>query len=214
MEVWLVRHGEAETNLTNKDFIAGRSNWAELTPLGIMQSCSLRPFLNNISFDKVFCSPAVRAQATARYAISKKPILVPQILEINLGSWEGMPRNKVYTKSLLKKLKKDEWRFLPPHGESQEQVFKRTYEFLIKELSSLSDNSRIICFTHGYVIKFLLAGLSLVSKNGVFRLPIANSSITILSYNDGVFSLKLKNNTDHLLKLNISSRPGIYEKEG
>ncbi len=214
VEFWLIRHAESEVNLMNREFVAGRSSWAELTPHGIAQASALKLYVkkNNIQFSKVICSPTIRAQQTARFGIPQSvDYISPLITEINLGSWEGQFRHEVYTKNILKQLKKDSWNFLPPHGESQKDVFERTLSLLQQEISSSKKNDRVAVITHGYVIKFLLSGLNFVPKNTAFTIPIGNTSITVVEFSQASFKEKVRNNLLHLQELGLHYRGGVYE---
>lgn len=214
VEFWLIRHAESEVNLLNREFVAGRSSWAELTPHGIEQASALKMYLkkNKIKFSKVICSPTVRTQQTARFGIPQKvDYISPLITEINLGSWEGEFRHEVYTKDVLKQLKKDSWNFLPPDGESQKAVFERTLSLLQQEINQSNPEDKLVLITHGYVIKFLLAGLNFTPKNTAFKIPIGNTSITLVEFSQASFKEKVRNSTTHLQELGLYHRRGVYE---
>jgi probable phosphoglycerate mutase len=88
-EIYLVRHGETEWNLQRRYQGSGDS---PLTEKGINQAKALNQFLKEITFDKIYSSPANRALHTAQI-ITGKPLseitVVKEFQEINLGKWEG-----------------------------------------------------------------------------------------------------------------------------
>lgn len=48
--------------------------------------------------------------------------ITEQLLELDMGEWEGGERSVCYSPANLEIITKDVWRFAPPGGESQQQV--------------------------------------------------------------------------------------------
>lgn len=209
IELYLVRHAESEMNLIQDGVIGGRSNWAELTPKGITQAKNLGKYFleNNLSFDKVYSSPAIRAQQTARYCLEemkelRKPIeLDEQILELSQGDWEGKNRDSIYQRpNISKMLEQDNWRLVPGdniYGESQKMVADRM-KYWIERIADKHREGKILAFTHGTAIKVCMAEIFKYEKSTAYKIPIDNTSITHLEigkYNNIV--LKHLNHMPH-----------------
>ena len=158
-ELYLVRHAESEMNVIQDEIISGRSNWAELTSKGISQAKNLGKYFleNNFSFDKIYSSPAIRTQQTARYCLEemkelRRPIeLDEQILELSQGDWEGKNRASIYQRPDISKiLEKDNWKLIPGdkiYGESQKMVADRM-KYWIERISDKHKDGKILAFTH------------------------------------------------------------------
>src|SRR3989344_5078569 len=126
LNLYLFRHAESQMNL-HPDIISGRVNETPLSPLGELQALWLGQRLQNeeILFDQIYSSTAVRAQQTAM--IASKQIEYPlenilsseKLLELDQGDWEGQPRVKIYTPQVLAEINRDNWNFAPKNGESQ-----------------------------------------------------------------------------------------------
>ena len=66
MRVYVIRHGESETNYKKQ-----WTGWSDvhLTDKGKEDAKKARDFLKHISFDKIFASDLVRAVETAKIAL-------------------------------------------------------------------------------------------------------------------------------------------------
>lgn len=89
MKLYLIRHGESETNL------AGQwTGWldAALTEKGLADARGVRPLLAGIPFDKIYASDLSRARRTAEEAIPGCRYEVTELLrEIHVGELGGRP---------------------------------------------------------------------------------------------------------------------------
>ena len=108
LELYFIRHAECEAN-THPEIIGGRSNSSPLTANGKEQARKLYQRLNNINFDEIFCSPAVRAIETARIGIGslEKIIITDKLQELDQGEWTGKVRKDTYTPETLEIISKD-----------------------------------------------------------------------------------------------------------
>lgn len=94
MKVWVIRHGESETN---KEGLW--TGWldAPLTENGRKQALALRTLLSDKRFDKVFTSDLTRAKETAEIALPGCEYEETALLrEVNVGSIAGKPLRVVY----------------------------------------------------------------------------------------------------------------------
>ena len=83
MKLYMVRHGQSETNLARKF-----TGWAQvnLTEKGVEDAKRAGEFLKGRPFDRIYSSDLIRAVQTAQYAISGcEPVQLPQLREIGLG---------------------------------------------------------------------------------------------------------------------------------
>lgn|GEM_PF-3229872 len=206
--IFLVRHGESESNVHYRENIGifrkirvyGQSNWCELTEVGKIQSKALGKHLkqyfkeNNLNLDKIYSSPAIRAQQTARHVFNQlypnrwvKYEIRAEIAEIDQGDWEGQFDYKARPPRIKEQIKNENWFHKPPRGESQQDVYERFMCFIIEILKS--DYKNILVVTHENAIKFLLTGIFKWDKENAFRLKYPLASSTVLECYKGVFKI-------------------------
>lgn len=108
VRLYLIRHGESEMN-TASHLLGGQSNSCALTSRGQMQAHLLgqRIKFDNVNFDQVYSSTAVRAISTAQLALrsagreQQKVQQEDALLEQGQGEWEGKHREEVYTPKVM-----------------------------------------------------------------------------------------------------------------
>lgn len=164
VELWLVRHGET---IENANGIL--SGWieAQLSPKGIAQAKTLRPFLKRVRFDGAFVSPLQRAVDTAHYA-GMDPVVVEAIKEFSYGDYDG--KN---LKDVPEQWVKDLYAFndfQSPNGETIVEVQARATRF-IQTLAP----GRYILFCHGGTIR------SIVQKLGCDRF-LENGTVIVIDW--------------------------------
>lgn len=214
LELFLIRHAESETNRNHPDMICGRSSWAELTEDGINQSIALgkRLLSEDLNFDAVYVSPAVRTQQTARYCfetigdIYQSRKMEPELLELNQGDWEGKNRQEIYSRpSVRKALDTDNWNYIPGDqikGESQSMVARRMSQWLEK-VKGIHGSGKIAAFTHGLTIKYLIAELLDMDRSVAYKTPIGNASFSMIVIEEDSYSCPVINDIGHLTTENL-----------
>src|SRR3989344_5611429 len=198
IDLYLIRHAECENNI-NSYLIWGRSNNSPLTKNGIKQAMYLETRLKreNIKFDKVYSSPAIRALETAKLSVNYNLddiIISENLQELDQGDWVGKLREEAYNKETLMEIDKDCWNFKAPNGESQAEVEERIYDVVKKNV--INNGNKITAFyTHGVAIKCLLRRLMNLDHRITWRIMIDNASITQLRYNNGLWwPMKINDN--------------------
>ncbi len=197
IDLYLIRHAECENNINNH-LISGRSNHSPLTKNGIKQAMLLGMRLKreNIKFDEVYSSPAIRTMETAKLSLGNIDdiIISDNLQELDQGDWVGRLREEVYSKETIKEIDKDCWNFRPPNGETQAEVQKRVYDVIKKNV--INNNDKITAFyTHGVAIKCLLKDVMNLDHRITWRIQIDNTSITQLRYDNGLWwPIKINDN--------------------
>ena len=110
VRLYFIRHAQSEANLVFET-ICGQNISSVLSPLGNEQSILLGKRLKyqNIKFDYLFCSTAMRAKQTAEIVLkimnvdASKLVTSSALLEQSQGHWEGMNRNYVIQQILCNK---------------------------------------------------------------------------------------------------------------
>mgnify|MGYP000996800865 CR=1 FL=1 len=186
IELYLIRHGESEANTIRK-YIGGRVSNSILTPKGIYQAKRLKRILriNNIKFDVIYSSSAIRAISTACLSVNPENSNInyfENLEEITMGDWSGKLRSKIYTPEVLEQIKKEQLDFKAPNGESQREVADRYEHFINTKVITLENNTKVAIYGHGYAFKCWLQRTLNFDWQYMFPMVLNNCSITKLSY--------------------------------
>ncbi len=181
MKVYVVRHGESETNKAHR-----WTGWLDvsLTEKGKKDALFARSILENVKFDKVYTSDLSRAIQTAEIAIPGCSYQkTPLIREMNVGNIAGKSSDAL-TPEMRRRIPQEGYTALG--GESQEQFGSRIREFMAS-LEAL-DCENVAVFSHAGCLKRMLSeivGTILPGKNVL----CANCTVAIFEYTDSVWRL-------------------------
>lgn len=174
MRVYIVRHGESETNLT-----ATYTGWmdVELTEKGKQDAQRAGTMLQNVKFDKIYSSDLRRAIHTAELAIPGCTYETsPMLREVCLGKLEGKP---IASLTDADRAEISQSGYTAFGGESKEEFHNRISNFL--EMLSNSELGTVGVFCHGGWLRGMLdqvIGLSLPRN----RICCNNCAIAIIEY--------------------------------
>ena len=149
MKIWMIRHGESETNKQGL-----WTGWldAPLTEKGREEALRVQSSLSGVSFDKIYSSDLVRAKRTADIAISGCEYeLSPLLREINVGDLAGQPIGRATDGSVQPSYVDGYAQF---GGETTAQ-FRERIESFMKTLECKTCEN-IAVFSHWGVIKTYL----------------------------------------------------------
>lgn len=170
MRIYVIRHGESETN--QRGCYTG---WMQvnLTEKGYEDAKSIRPFLQNVTFDRVYTSDLIRAKQTAETALPGCTYEESTLLrEYGMGTIEGQPAATVTVKN------RD---FTPFGGENLELVRARVKEFM--EEVTKTDAKNVAVFTHAGWMR-TVASIILQTEITKNVLHCGNCAIAILEVSD------------------------------
>ena len=200
MKLYLVRHGQTAWNAM------GRYQGTQDIPLdaeGIEQSKLLAKRLEGITWGGAISSDLMRAKQTAETALgsqSDQLQIWPEFREMNFGTWEGQPFEKVredYPEEVNQFLCHP-GQVRIPGGETAEEVQERVVQGIekMKTLSSPSENWLVT--SHGGTIRTLLCALMGKSLDEMWNIHQGNTAINILIYTNGKWEVECVNDTSHL----------------
>ena len=185
MKLYLIRHGESETN--SKRMWTG---WLDvnLTEKGIEEAKNVANFLKDVKFDKVYSSDLKRACKTCENAIPGCEYEKLEILrEINVGDLQGKTFeycNSTYGEPLEEHKKTGDYKSYG--GESVEEFSKRLHDFADIVLKSGAEN--VAAFTHGGVVsRFLTRVVGINAPIGL--MPCRNCTIAIFEHDGEKWTL-------------------------
>lgn len=201
-EFYFIRHAESEVNREGNK-IGGVSSWAEITDEGKEAARTAGRQFKSIPFDACYASDTIRTQQTARYFfehysnIYQRITLDPSLREKDQGDWTGRLRSEVYTPEMKALIN---WNFVPGDtikGESDAALAQRMVRW-VKAKVQEHPNQRVIVFSHGLAIKYLVAELMDIDRKQAPLIPLDNMSLTVVKYRDGEFSVPVLNDSNHL----------------
>ena len=179
--IYLIRHAEAEGNLYR---IAQGQYDSNLTDRGWRQVQALERRFANVQIDGVYASDLYRtcATATAVYRPKGLPLRrVPALREICVGDWEQRTWGDIYRQDPVKMedfdLHPERWQV--PGAETPRQVLERAMEAL-REIARANEGRTVAVFSHGYVIRLLLAALQGGTLEQLAQTPVGDN--TAVSY--------------------------------
>ena len=181
MKVYVIRHGESETNLQKR-----WTGWADvqLTEKGREDARRVGELLRDVAFDKVYTSDLSRAIETAKEAIPGCTYETDTLLrEINVGTLAKMPLS---TPTDEERERIAKYGYVDFGGETREELSGRINEF-IKRLEELNCEN-VALFSHaGWLCGMLNAVLgTTISRK---HLCCNNCTMGIFEYTDGVWRL-------------------------
>ncbi len=200
LELFLVRHGETESNLERR-----YQGWTEspLSALGMRQAEEAAFFFGSRAIDCIFCSDLKRAFNTARIigaGCGVEPVATPLLREINFGQWEGMTYEEIKKgwNGEVTRWFDDPFKRSAPGGETVEEVSKRMFAFLNSLAANGPRARRIIAVSHGGAIRAMLYRLLNLDRDSFWDLKIDNASISLVRKEGGRYLVDYYNRIDHL----------------
>jgi broad specificity phosphatase PhoE len=198
MRILLARHGQTEWNAIRR--FQGSSD-VGLSALGRRQAEALARAVRDRPLLAVYSSPLRRAVETAEHAVAGSALrltVVPELIELGLGDWEGRTVDEV------RALEGDPYRrwlaapldCAPPGSESLLGVCDRVRAAIdrIRLAHAPERDGEVLIVAHGGVISIYACHLLGLSLNALWRLRVDNASITTVAP-PRVISL---NDTSHL----------------
>lgn len=203
LEVYLVRHGETQSNL---DRVFQGHLDTSLTERGKEQAECVARTLERIRFDAIYSSDLARAADTARVIASRQNstdvVLNPGLREMHYGVLQGVPLNDA-ARVLEPYGIASHWEsgvfsargLAAPGGESVRQVRNRASRFIAQVDAEHApvDGQRILVVSHGGFLRVLVTvflGLPASQRNAF---AIDNCSITKLMREGGKTRLEFHN---------------------
>lgn len=188
MDIILIRHGQTEDN---KQRIFSRKD-IPLSDKGQEQIKKLRPFVETLTFHKVYVSPLNRTIETMEL-LGLDGEREERIQEIDFGLFEGRDYETIQ-KEFPKEAKMwddDYINYVTPKGESIKIAYERVTSFL-DEISKKNEDVLLVC--HEGVIRI---ALSWVFDNSeyFFKFKAENGSVNIINFQEGFKYIKKSNNT-------------------
>lgn len=181
MRVYVIRHGESETNRVGK-----WTGWLDvhLTDKGKEDAKKAGDFLKNVPFEKIYASDLIRAIETAEIAIPDCCYETSALLrEINLGALAGHPPDTLTDEQRADAAKSGYAAF---GGEAKTDFYDRIRRFMEQLEGSECENSAV--FSHA---GWLRGMLDIVVGTNLPRNHVCcnNCTVAIFEYTDKIWKL-------------------------
>ena len=212
----LTRHGLTPRSVPEQHL--GQRIDVELSDAGRAQAQALAMRVRGIAFERVFSSPLVRAQGTARIVAAglSTPVEVetdPRLMEMDYGAWEGLTYAQIDERDAGRRRA---WEADPasiscPDGESANDVADRARSFLNDLLATHSeahapadtDAPPVLAVAHSSFNRILVCvALDLPIREFRLRFQQGQVNLTALRFEHGVgptdARLLLLNDLEHV----------------
>jgi len=181
--ILLVRHGH--NDMIGKK-LAGRLPDVHLNQEGQAQASCLAERLANLPIKAVFTSPLERAVETAQPIAHAQDLpvkILPELMEIDFGKWEGEDLDKLKHGRVWKHVqdKPSEFRF--PGGESFSEAQDRVVNGLLSISQAFSEKEMVVVTSHSDVIRLAVAHFLGLPLDNFQRIRILPASVTVLYLN-------------------------------
>lgn len=186
-EVVLVRHGACDPPATVGDLIGGRSD-PSLNERGVREAAAVTEKLSGMPIAAIFTTPLRRTGETAAGTASDhrlEPVVVPDLVEIDLGEWEGPgihDRGSRGDPEFVRVMREQNWGLIPgaESGAGFAERVRRGLEYVAD--AATTDGEVAVAFTHSAVIAECLRQVTgcepfafLLNANGsysrLYRMP-------------------------------------------
>lgn len=214
--LYLIRHGQSVVNVIPDQM--GQDPETPLTDQGIFQATLLKQRFEKqgVRFLHIFSSDYTRAYHTAKIVMDPyidSIRLHRELREYSAGDWKGLKRSEIIDPGIRARMGYLNNAFLPPHGESMNQVERRVSqwvedhilynEHIQKDATVIKDNNyprmNIAVFSHGMAIKCLLHHIMGFDKSFTWKMTLENTGICKLVFGEEGWRLITVNDHGHLL---------------
>lgn len=156
--LYLIRHAEVEARY--QKVFGGRIDM-DISPRGHQQAAMLADFLRRKRFDAIYTSPMKRVQQTLAPLLNNgapRPIVVPDLREVDFGDWTGHDWDAVQEKFGASAF---EWlhhleRGTIPNAEPLAN-YRARVEPCLREMLERHSGQTVAVFCHGGVIRMMLS---------------------------------------------------------
>jgi 2,3-bisphosphoglycerate-dependent phosphoglycerate mutase len=197
--VWLIRHGQTDWNTQHR--WQGHAP-TSLNAMGHEQARALGLYLRDAPIEAVYTSDLPRALQTAQAVAAYhnlEPIVETRFREINVGVFQALFPDEL---AELYPAELASWRsgdttYAPPGGESLNQVQQRAMQ-AFADVVARDNGDHIAIVTHGGTIRQMLKGICSDDPAVAGKIPVPNTSYTLLRRDDDRWRVEQLTVTPHL----------------
>lgn len=203
MKIYFIRHGETLWNTLR--IFQGTSN-SPLTKKGENQALSLGKRLKEVDFTTFYSSPLGRTIQTSELILKDRDLdinFIDEFKEISLGDMEGVPRDEFIAKYPQEF---EDFFNNPRHydptpfkGETFHNLLDRVKAGLKKITENHKKDDVVAVVSHGMTLNAILMVVNNLSFEEASELGVPkNTSLTVVDYNDGKYTMEVFSDTSHI----------------
>ena len=189
-----VRH--AEVDEAYHEVFGGRIDM-ELSPLGHQQAKRLAQFLRGRTFDRIYLSPMIRVQQTAKpllNVLGREAQVVDDLREVDFGVWTGHKWHEIQEKFGLDA---EDWLVHLENGDVAEAESMDGCRSRIRgslgQMMNEGAGQDVLVLCHGGVIRMLLSLLLDEPFSKMDRFEVDFASLTVIEHRSSRVEIKLHN---------------------
>ncbi|MDR1782282.1 MAG: histidine phosphatase family protein [Bacilli bacterium] len=154
MKLYLIRHGITEGN--KKTIYNGRKD-EKLSQEGILDLEKKRVLYKDLAIDYSYCSTLTRAKQSFEVLFPNQKVdeYRDDLVEMDFGDWTGMNYHDKFKELFAKGYTFNDL-VDPDNGETYDELFLRTTNFLNEVLNKHKNKKCVVVLTHGLVISSLM----------------------------------------------------------
>jgi broad specificity phosphatase PhoE len=174
----VVRHGQTEWSVAGRH--TGRTDLA-LNEVGRAQAVALSAVLGDEQFDRVLCSPLLRARDTCALAgFGERAEVLDDLAEWDYGDYEGLTTVEIRDRVPGWYL----WRDGCPGGENVQDVGARADRALTALRSFSADDApfQTLVFAHGHLLRVLAVRWAGFEPGAAARFLLAPAALGVLGF--------------------------------
>ncbi len=194
----LIRHGRTPANA--QGILAGRAPGVELDDEGRKSAIALQSKFSGLEISKVFASPLIRTQQTARLVFPGLEIeQADDLIECEYGDWTGKKLSELAKDPLWPLVQNSPDKVTFPNGESMQNMSDRaTAQIQNIDLGlteQYGENFIWAAVSHGDVIKAVIASALGLELSKFQKIYVEPASVSVIRYNKGDSSVVKVNDT-------------------
>ncbi|MCR5006722.1 MAG: histidine phosphatase family protein [Clostridiales bacterium] len=180
MQIYLMRHGLTEYNLTGR--FTGRAD-VPLHPDGAAQAEQVHEMLKNVQFDRVIASSQQRAVRTAQIVAPGHPVeAMEELVELDVGTWTGHTWAEVEEMDPEGARRHEEdWTAAVGGGETADDMFERVGRAVREVLATSALDDTVLIVSHGGPMRVLATLLLDLPKEVYWHLVAGQGSYSLLT---------------------------------
>lgn len=189
--VFFLRHGET----AGPRGVLYSQRDVPLSDRGLEQTKRLVEALKALPVSAVYSSDLLRARLGAEWLVEILgiPLVVtPKLREIDFGKWTGKLFSELWKLPEFQSRLKDPETLAPPGGESLRDLQERALE-VVEEIRQKYNGELVVVFTHGGLIRTVVAHALGLSLKNFFRLQQDFAAVNLIDYFEDTTLVRLVN---------------------
>jgi alpha-ribazole phosphatase len=191
--IYLMRHGDSRPDAVRR--FVGRSDHP-LNETGRAQARWWHRELSSAGIERVYCCDLARSAETARIVgqgVPEPAVVVPELREIDLGQWDGMPIAEVRTRypEQYASRGRDLVGYRPPDGESFADLAERVLPAFDEVVRRSRGN--VLVVGHAGVNRVILCHLLGMPLANLFRVEQEYGCMNVLVLAEGSWAVRRLN---------------------